>query len=153
VLIFNRTGQLIGWYDKSHCQTHDKKFTPGESLPIFSGDFGPFGVMICADRRWPETVRSLALKGARIIFNPSYGMHDQRNLEMLKTRSYESEVAIVFTHPGQALITGPSGEVISFNQSGCQPLVVTDLDLTAVDRIRSGECSHLRDRRPGIYFL
>ncbi|HOL66380.1 MAG TPA: carbon-nitrogen hydrolase family protein [bacterium] len=153
VLIFDRAGQLAGWYDKTHCQTHDRKFTPGKALPVFSSDFGPFGVMVCADRRWPETVRTLSLKGARVIFNPSWGMHDQRKLEMMKTRSYESEVVIVFTHPEQALVTGPDGEVISFNQSRYQRLVVTEVDLTEVDRTRSGECSHLRDRRPEIYHL
>ena len=95
-----------------HCQTHDLKYTAGGSLPVFGADFGPFGVLICADRRWPETVRTLALKGARVIFNPTYGMHDERNLHMMQTRSYESELFIAFTHPQQALLTAPTGQVI-----------------------------------------
>ena len=75
-LIFNRSGELAGHYDKTHLQTHDLKFLPGQALPVFDSDLGTFGVMICADRRWPETVRTLALQGARIIFNPTYGMCD-----------------------------------------------------------------------------
>jgi len=150
-LVFNRAGNLVGWYDKIHCQTHDRKFSPGSRLPVFSSDFGFFGVMICADRRWPETVRCLALKGARIIFNPTFGMHDERNLAMMRTRSYESEIFIVFTHPRQALVTGPEGEIITNETNKSRKLVVTEINLDRVDRVRAGECSHLRDLRQEVY--
>ena len=53
-VIFNRDGRIAGIYDKIHIQTHDVKYAPGRSLPVFDSGFGPFGVMICADRRWPE---------------------------------------------------------------------------------------------------
>jgi beta-ureidopropionase len=150
-LILNRQGELAGAYDKVHCQTHDMKYTAGGSLPVFGADFGRFGVMICADRRWPETVRTLALKGARIIFNPTYGMHDERNLHMMQTRSYESEVFIAFTHPRQALLTGPTGEVICNETRDDVPFVVSTIDLAEVDRVRAGTSAHLRDRRPDVY--
>jgi N-carbamoylputrescine amidase len=142
---------LAGLYDKVHCQTHDQKYLPGQSLPVFQSDFGPFGVMICADRRWPETVRTLALKGARVIFNPTYGMHDERNLHMMQTRSYESEVFIAFTHPGQALVTGPKGQIVCNEVSPAKPFVLSQIDLSEVDQIRSAEHSHLQDRRPDVY--
>lgn len=152
-LIFDRGGNLVGMYDKVHCQAHDKKYQAGESLPVFPSDFGPFGVMICADRRWPETVRTLALKGARIIFNPTYGMHDERNLHMMRTRSYESEVFIAFTHPVQALVTGPLGEIVSNVTDEAHTFAIVEVDLSEVDRIRSREHSHLKDRRPEVYIL
>ena len=150
-LILNRQGELVGAYDKVHCQTHDTKYKAGGSLPVFDSDFGPFGIMICADRRWPETVRTSALKGARIIFNPTYGMHDERNLHMMQIRSYESEVFIAFTHPRQALFTDPTGQVIRNELRDDVPLVVNTIDLTEVERVRAGASAHLRDRRPEIY--
>ncbi len=152
-LVFNRAGQWVGTYDKIHWQTHDKKFQPGQHLPIFESDFGPFGVMICADRRWPETVRTLVLKGARVIFNPTYGMHDEFNLHMMRTRSYESEVFIAFTHPGQALVTGPKGQVLTNNTDTECTFAISDLDLSDVDAVRTAEHSHLKDRRPDVYDL
>lgn len=150
-LVFDRSGALAGVYDKVHCQTHDKKFLPGGSIPVFPSDFGLFGIMICADRRWPETVRTLALKGARIVLNPTYGMHDQRNLHMMQTRSYESEVFIAFTHPGQALLTGPRGEIVQNEEDKGVSFTVTEVDLAQVDLVRAGESAHLRDRRPELY--
>ncbi len=152
-LIINRLGDRVGIYDKVHCQNHDEKYLPGKSLPVFQSDFGLFGVMICADRRWPETVRSLALKGARIIFNPTYGAHDTLNEHMMQTRSYESEIFITFTHPEQSLVTGPGGEIINNEKSADVNFAITEIDLAKSDRAREKVLAHLKDRRPDIYSL
>jgi predicted amidohydrolase len=150
-LVIGRDGKLAGMYAKTHLQTHDLKFQPGNHLPVYNADFGRFGVLICADRRWPETVRTLALKGARIIFNPTYGMHDERNLAMMRTRSYESEVVIAFAHPGQSLVTGADGEVLCNNTTDFERYTLCEVDLSQVERIRGGPSAHLRDRRPNLY--
>ena len=150
-LIFDRSGGLVGSYDKTHCQNTDAKYLEGRSLPVFQSDFGTFGVMICADRRWPETVRTLAAKGARVIFNPTYGMHDARNLRMMQTRSYESEVYIAFTHPGQSLLTGPAGDVVCNETSSESEFTICEADLAEVEKIRSSSTSHLKDRRVELY--
>lgn len=151
-LIFNREGQLVDIYDKIHCQRNDKKFISGNRLPVFDSDFGKFGVLICADRRWPETVRTLALKGALVIFNPTYGMHNDMNLCMMRTRSFESEIFIAFTHAKQALITSPFGEIANNTISPQEKFTVNEIDLTevAAKKIKSG---HLRDRRTDLYEL
>ncbi len=152
-LVISRAGEIAGVYDKTHIQTHDVKFQPGAALPVFDSDFGRFGVMICADRRWPETVRTLALKGARIIFNPTYGMHDLRNQHMMQTRSYESEVVIAFCHPGRSLVTGPRGEILVNNHNPADRFTLCEVDLGPVDEVRSGPSAHLRDRRDDLYLV
>jgi predicted amidohydrolase len=150
-LLYDRSGNLAGLYDKTHTQSHDQKYLPGERLPVFSSDFGTFGVMICADRRWPETVRTLALKGARVIFNPTYGNHSERNRRMMQTRSYESEVYICFTHPAQSLITAPKGEIVVDERSEDVLFTMSEIDLSFVDERRARENSHLRYRRTDLY--
>ncbi|MFC1452349.1 carbon-nitrogen hydrolase family protein [Verrucomicrobiota bacterium] len=150
-VLLDREGRRRGFYDKTHCQTHDKKYVPGERIPVFESEFGRFGVLICADRRWPETVRSLALQGARVIFNPTYGMYDEKNMRMMQTRSYESEVFIAFTHPRQSLLTGPTGDIICDDTHEGAPFSVTEIDLSQVDEIRAGCSAHLRDMRPELY--
>lgn len=149
-LIYNRTGNLVGMYDKLHLQTHDYKYIPGKHLNVYESDFGLFGVMICADRRWPETTRTLTLKGARVIFNPTYGMHGDLNLCMMRTRSYENGIFIIFTHPGQSLITGPKGEVVVNNRDKAQTYTVTEIDLSKALANKSG---HIVDRRTDVYKL
>ena len=152
-LIYNRRGELAGTYDKVHLQSHDAKYSPGNSLPVFDADFGCFGVMICADRRWPETVRTLAMRGARVIFNPTYGMSCDLNLAIMRTRSFENEVFIIFTHPGQSLITGPGGRVITNDEDDGHRFAVTEIDLAEVGKARERALSHLKDRRPDVYEL
>ena len=150
-LVYDRTGILVGCYNKLHCQTHDQKFTAGGALQVFDGDFGRFGVMICADRRWPETVRALAMQGARIIFNPTYGRHDDLNLAMMRTRSFESEVFIAFTHPCQSLVTDPHGAVVCDASDGEAQYCVTQLDLAVASEARLSAFAHLKDRRGDVY--
>jgi predicted amidohydrolase len=137
-------------YDKLHLQNHDHKYTPGRHLHVYKSDFGPFGVMICADRRWPETARTLTLQGARVIFNPTYGMHGDLNLCMMRTRSYENGIYIVFTHPGQSLITDPRGAVVCNNEDESKTYTVTEIDLSKAPANKGG---HLVDRRPDVYRL
>jgi predicted amidohydrolase len=149
-LIYNRSGVLVGMYDKLHLQTHDHKYTPGKHLDIYESDFGPFGVMICADRRWPETTRTLTLEGARVIFNPTYGMHGDLNLCMMRTRSYENGIYIVFTHPGQALITNHKGAVVCNNVDETKTYAVTEIDLSKAPANKGG---HIVDRRADVYKL
>ncbi len=149
-LIYNRAGALVGMYDKLHLQEHDHKYAPGKHLNVYESDFGTFGVMICADRRWPETTRTLALKGARVIFNPTYGMHGELNLCMMRTRSYENGIYIVFTHPGQSLITDPKGAVTCNNEDKNKTWTVTEIDLAKAPANKGG---HIADRRPDVYKL
>ncbi len=147
-VIFNRQGQIVGIYDKLHLQDHDLKCTPGKSLEVFESDFGKFGVMICADRRWPETTRILTLKGAKIIFNPTYGMSCDLNLAMMRTRSFENGIFIAFTHPRQSLITGPVGDIIINNENDSDEFTLTEIDLSLAT---GKENNHLLDRRVDLY--
>jgi predicted amidohydrolase len=147
-LIYDRRGALVGMYDKLHLQKHDLKYTPGKHLHVYESDFGLFGVMICADRRWPETARTLTLQGARVIFNPTYGMHGDLNLCIMRTRSYENGIFIVFTHPGQSLITGPDGAIVCNNQDKSQTYTVTEIDLS---KALADMSSHIIDRRTDVY--
>ena len=149
-LIYNRSGVLVGMYDKLHIQTHDHKYSPGKHLDVYESDFGPFGVMICADRRWPETTRTLTLQGARVIFNPTYGMHGDLNLCMMRTRSYENGIYIVFTHPGQALITNHKGAVVCNSEDDTKTYAVTEIDLSKAPTNKGG---HIVDRRTDVYKL
>jgi predicted amidohydrolase len=127
-LLAGADGRLIGIYDKTHLLDHDLRYDPGRRLPVFETPFGPVGIMICADRRWPETARCLRVQGARLILNPTYGMHHRANAWWMRTRSYENECYICFAHPRLSLVTGPESEVCA-RRSGSKPgVLLTTLD-------------------------
>ncbi|MCB1120997.1 MAG: carbon-nitrogen hydrolase family protein [Verrucomicrobiae bacterium] len=152
-VVFNRKGKIIGAYDKTHCRGHDQKFVVGDALPIFKADFGKFGVVICADRRWPETIRTLALKGAEIILNPTYGQCDEKNKWVMRTRAWESEIPIVFTHPRQSLVLDAKGEVLIDENDAMPGFSVCEVNLSSVRKLRADKNAFLNQRRPDLYQL
>ncbi len=70
-------GTVLGLYRKSHIPTgecYEEKFyfTPGDTgFKVFNTKFGRVGCGICWDQWFPETARSLALKGAELLFFPT----------------------------------------------------------------------------------
>jgi N-carbamoylputrescine amidase len=65
---------VIGTYRKLHLgiPLETDRFTPGDALPVFETDLGPIGISICYDfYNNPELCRVLALKGARLLVNPT----------------------------------------------------------------------------------
>jgi N-carbamoylputrescine amidase len=65
---------LVGTYRKLYLgiPLETDRFTPGDAVPVFDTDLGPIGISICYDfYQGPELSRILALKGARLIVNPT----------------------------------------------------------------------------------
>ena len=65
---------VLGSYRKIHLgiPLETNRFTPGDALPVFETRLGPIGISICYDfYNNPELSRILALKGARILVNPT----------------------------------------------------------------------------------
>lgn len=144
--LWNRQGELTGVYHKTHIQTHDVQYDLGMGLPVWDSEWGKLGMMICADRRWPETVRTLRIQGARLILNPTYGMHGEMNLKIMQVRAYENQCFIAFTHPQQSLLLNPKGKAI-LHVDGDEP----GYSITTIDLSEAKDDNHIRDRRPELY--
>ncbi len=143
--LVERDGEIIGRYDKTHLLDHDLRFDAGRAIPVFRTRFGVVGIMICADRRWPEVARTLRVQGARLILNPTYGMRNLANEWWMRTRSYENECFICFVHPTLSLVTDPRGNLHAKKSSTRPGLLVADIDL-------AGMPTKMFDaRRPAIY--
>ena len=146
--LWDAEGHLVGVYHKTHLQQHDTQFDPGEALPVFDSPWGPLGLMICADRRWPETSRVLRLQGARLLLNPTYGMCHEFNEWMMRTRSYENDCFIAFCHPKVGFVSDPSGNLVGKLEGKDGEVLVAEVDLSQAP-FEGG--NHLRDRRPDLY--
>jgi predicted amidohydrolase len=69
------------------------RFTPGDALPVFATDLGPIGISICYDfYQGPELSRILALKGARLLVNPT------GRSAMPRAREHLEQVTLVRAH-------------------------------------------------------
>ncbi len=144
--LWDAEGKLVGLYHKTHLQTHDLQYSFGEGIPVWPSKYGPLGMMICADRRWPETVRTLRLQGAKLILNPTYGFHNDMNEAIMRTRSFENQCFIAFTHPEESLVTGPKGQILARWEGTSPGVLVCEIDLA-----HAKDDNHIRDRRPELY--
>jgi predicted amidohydrolase len=145
VAIFGPDGSLVSRYSKTHCggEPHN---TEGRDFPVVQTILGRWGTMICLDRQLPETARILAIKGAQMILNPSYGMYGEMNDVMMRTRAYENAVYVVFVHPKRCLVIDPKGKILSSNRGEGDQVVLAPIVLD--ERIGTGP---IRSRRPEIY--
>ncbi len=126
-VLIDRNGNLAGKYRKISLPREeiDGGVTPGVSLPVFNTDFGRIGMMICWDVTFPETARTLAQKGAEIIFLPIWG----GNLTLAKARAIENQVYLVSSSYDMiSAVFDQEGEVMKEATSD-DPVVVVSIDL------------------------
>ena len=149
--LFDQDGDIIGLYSKTHFAQgyaiNPQCYQHGENYPVFDTPFGKVGMLICYDRQLPEPARILALKGAQVLFLPSYGSYtppDGWNSVLLRTRAFENRLPLVFSHPFQSLLISRSGEIKSAGIGGS----VVYCDINTAPSQYDGR---FRNRRPETY--
>ena len=178
--VVDKNGKHLGTYRKTHIPavlpsglkggtgSYEKfYFTPGGDLPVFEMEGVRFGIQICYDRKFPETSRVLALKGAEIIFMPicaaTYGEAVLRGNTWelpLQCRAYENGVFVVAVnrcgdengrrHIGKSMVVNPIGADIMAVAGIDEPeLLIQELDLDDVAAAQKS-LPWWRDRRPDL---
>ncbi len=169
-------GNLLGVYRKSHIPivsvpslTGVEKyyFTPGDTGFItFATPFGAtIGILICYDRHFPEAARVLALEGAQIVYVPTATTGMSRYLWELELQAHAvdnvyyvggvnrvgvDEGGSESHFYGSSMWVDPKGKIISQAGDAEDEVLVADLDLSAIPRIRN-DWGFFRDRRPDLY--
>jgi len=148
IALFSPDGALHGRYSKSHV-VNNEHYAPGLELPVFETELGRMGILICFDRRPPETARILALKGAQFILVPAYGEKSTPIDEdiLMQARAQENGVYIVYTSPRNAFAVDPEGAIISKVSGDTDELMFARLTLDG----RIGDTNAIRVRRPELY--
>ncbi|MBG0786631.1 MAG: beta-ureidopropionase, partial [Anaerolineaceae bacterium] len=124
---------VIANYRKTHLFDHEKGlFAPGDTgFQIVEWREVKIGMMICFDWIFPESARTLALKGAQIIAHPANLVLPYCQNAMI-TRSIENQVFTVtanrvgkehldnlhLTFTGQSQVTTPGGKILYRGPTG-----------------------------------
>jgi predicted amidohydrolase len=159
---------FVGIYRKVHLFNREYLFfAPGDlGFPVFDLPFGKLGIMICFDWYYPESARTLALRGAQLIAHPS-------NLVMphcpdaMVTRCLENRVfaatanrvgtedrrGISFTYIGKSEIVTPSGEIIQRLSTDAPGIAVADVDLSLANSKRLNDFNDLFEGRRTEQYL
>ncbi len=126
-VLIDRNGNVAGKYHKVSLPREEIEggVTPGDELPVFDTDFGKIGMMICWDVTFPEAARTLAFKGAEVIFLPIWGGH----LTLAKARALENQIFLVSsTYSMKSAVFDQEGEIMK-EATDEDPVVVVEVDL------------------------
>ncbi len=152
---------------KAHLFMDEKDiFDPGDlPFPVYDVDGVGIGMLVCFDYIFPESARSLALKGARVICHPSNLVLDYAQSVTL-TRCIENRVFWVLanrtgserigdrelTFTGRSQIAAPGGRLLYRAGVDTEELPVIDIDPGEADDKRATPRNHLLDdRRTDLY--
>lgn len=158
-------------YRKIHLFAEEKTiFTPGDTGFFVMEHHGvAFGTMICYDWRFPESVRTLALKGAQVVFHPSNLVAPPSMWgPVMQTRSLENKIftvtanrtgtetrgedALVFH--GCSQITAQNGSILAQADEQFSGWVTADMEPEkALNKSFSKWNDIFTDRRPETYEL
>jgi predicted amidohydrolase len=120
------------------------QYVPGDQFPVFNTLHGRVGLAMCSEVYMPEISRTLALRGAELIFLPA-GIDKLRLGETWRTliwaRAIENLSLVVttqnlFSHDERGLAMVASPEEILF-ESTTAGLTVVDVDLERIRYLRS----------------
>jgi predicted amidohydrolase len=165
-------GSIVAKYRKVHIPGHetDEPWRPFQHLERYYFEPGPegfgvwrafgaiVGMMICNDRRWPETYRVMGLLGAEMIIggyntpihfapDPSQdvlqGFH---NSLVMQAGAYQNGAWVVAAAKGgveegveslaQSSIIAPSGQIVAQAYTAADELVTARCDLAWCDRYK-----------------
>jgi predicted amidohydrolase len=143
-VLLDRKGHLAGKYRKVHLPREEwkKGITPGDSYPVFQTDFGTIAIQICYDWFFPEPEAIFALKGAEIIFAPTWGntLPDEDGRvdgeSVFRVRTRDNGVYMVpSTYDGDSLIIDPMGRILA-SSKGKSGVFWAEIDLNKREALR-----------------
>jgi predicted amidohydrolase len=186
-VLVERDGTIVATYRKVHLPGHEKDepdrpfqhaeryyFEPGpDEFGVWDAFGGRVGMMICNDRRWPESYRVMGLQGVELILcgyntpihyvpDPSQdilqGFH---NALVMQSGAYQNGTWVVGVAKGgveagvdslaQSMIVAPSGQIVAQALTAGDELITASCDLEWCKRYTHTLFDFERYRRPEMY--
>jgi hypothetical protein len=186
-ILVDASGQTVAKYRKVHIPGHEENepdrafqhaeryyFTPSnEGFGVWEAFGARVGMMICNDRRWPESYRVMGLQGVELILcgyntpihyipDPSQdilqGFH---NALVMQSGAYQNGTWVVGVAKGgieegvdslgQSMIVAPSGQIVAQALTTVDELITARCDLDWCARYTSTLFDFEKYRRPEVY--
>jgi predicted amidohydrolase len=185
-ILVDRSGEIVAKYHKVHVPGHEHLeswrefqhleryyFEPGDEFGVWPAFGGLVGMMICNDRRWPESYRVMGLQGVELILcgyntpihyapDPSQdvlqGFH---NALVQQSGAYQNGTWVVGVAKGgieegvpslaQTTIIAPSGQIVAQSLTEGDEVITAACDLDWCARYKETLFDFERYRRPEVY--
>jgi len=166
---------VLGHHRKVHQPMHEgSSYRAGEEFAAFDTPVGRLGMMICYDKAFPESARTLALDGAEIVVcvsawpgsrtNPSPDLAQdrwKRRFDLFdRARALENQIVWLSANQSgtfgslrfvaSAKVVDPGGEIVA-DTGVTAGMAVAELDVAEALAAARRSMGHLRDRRPHTY--
>ena len=188
-ILVDQAGRIVGKYRKIHLPGHDEHephrifqhlekayFEPGDlGFKVWNAMGGKMGVLICNDRRWPESFRVLGLQGVELVMigyntpavngqapEPPHWRAFHNHLTM-QAGAYQNGTWVVGVAKagneggvdmlGGSCIVSPNGEICALANTLEDELIVAPVDLDAGTYIKQNVFNFARHRQPQHYRL
>lgn len=185
--LVDRSGGVVATFKKVHIPGHEEHepdrpfqhaeryyFEPSpDGFGVWDAFGGRVGMMICNDRRWPESYREMGLQGVELILcgyntplhyapdpsqDPLQGFH---NALVAQAGAYQNGTFVVVVAKGgveegvpslaDTLIVAPSGEILARSATEGDELIVAECDLDWCAQYTGTLFDMHRYRRPEVY--
>ena len=186
-ILVEKDGSVVAKYRKVHIPGHEHNeperefqhaeryyFTPSdEGFGVWNAFNAKVGMMICNDRRWPETYRVMGLQGVELILcgyntpihyipDPSQdilqGFH---NALVMQSGAYQNGTWVIGVAKagmeegvdslGQSMIVAPSGQIVAQALTTDDELIVARCDMDWCEKYTKTLFDFDRYRRPEVY--
>lgn len=186
-ILVERNGAVVAKYRKVHIPGHEHHepnrpfqhaeryyFKPSdEGFGVWRAFGGRIGMMICNDRRWPESYRVMGLQGVEMILcgyntplqyipdptqNPLQGFH---NALVMQSGAYQNGTFVVGVAKGgveegvdslaDSSIIAPSGEILAKTSTNGDEVITASCDLDWCNNYKNTLFDFDRYRRPEVY--
>ena len=186
-ILVDKDGSVVAKYRKVHIPGHEHNeperefqhaelyyFTPSdEGFGVWNAFNAKVRMMICNDRRWPETYRVMGLQGVELILcgyntpihyipDPSQdilqGFH---NALVMQSGAYQNGTWVVGVAKagmeegvdslGQSMIVAPSGQIVAQALTTDDELIVARCDMDWCEKYTKTLFDFDRYRRPEVY--
>ena len=186
-ILLEKDGSIVAKYRKVHIPGHEENepdrafqhaeryyFTPShEGFGVWNAFGARVGMMICNDRRWPESYRVMGLQGVELILcgyntpihyipDPSQdilqGFH---NALVMQSGAYQNGTWVVGVAKagveegvdslGQSMIVAPSGQIVAQALTTDDELLVARCDMDWCQKYTKTLFDFDRYRRPEVY--
>ena len=186
-ILVERDGRVVAKYRKVHIPGHEQHepdrpfqhaeryyFTPSsDGFKVWSAFNGRIGMMICNDRRWPESYRVMGLQGVEMILcgyntplhyvpDPSQdSLQGFHNALVMQSGAYQNGTFVVGVAKGgveegvdglaDSSIIAPSGEILAKTETNGDEVVTAACDLDWCNNYKNTLFNFDRYRRPEVY--
>ena len=186
-ILVERDGSVVAKYRKVHIPGHEHHepnrpfqhaeryyFKPSdEGFGVWRAFGGRVGMMICNDRRWPESYRVMGLQGVEIILcgynTPLHYVPDPtqdalqgfHNALVMQSGAYQNATFVVGVAKGgieegvdslaDSSIIAPSGEILAKTATNGDEVVTAFCDLDWCNNYKNTLFDFNRYRRPEVY--